>query len=235
MSESEPTNLSLFQRGWRVLQWTLAIILGVLSLLMLIPVESHSAPNAPMTGYYASVITVMIVAIGLSPPVFFRLPKVAKWANYAAIFVAFGFFGSMVGQVQAAHELTPEGAMEAAQRDAERSRQKILEEKLRQDEEAVADAKNALAQLEEIQKQQEDCLSWGGELKSLNSIVQESLHNPDSFEHEETRFIVPGPDRYNVEMTFRAENGFGAIRKTRILARMDPAECTILDVTEPIS
>jgi hypothetical protein len=126
-----------------------------------------------------------------------------------------------------------EGATVAAKRAAEAAKRET------KDAEAAAlnakrrDVEEAMAQLKESMEKQEDCLSWGGELKDLNETVSEAMHNPDSFEHMSTEFIVPTNDRFNVLMKFRGTNGFGAIVTSQVLTRMAPDSCEILAVSNP--
>ena len=61
---------------------------------------------------------------------------------------------------------------------------------------------------------------WDGSLPALVDYVKERLHNPDSFEHVETGFINK-TDYIQMKMIYRAENGFGAIRKSAIVAKID--------------
>lgn len=231
ITEARP---SLLMRGWSLLQWLLAVPLFLIALLAFaIPGEGLDAPGAPVTAYYGSVAMLAAVAAALSPPVFFRLPKFGKLGAYIGILVGFVFFGSMAGELQSAFERTPEGAKVAQERAAEEAAYREAAQRSQEAQSALAAVDDQIAQLERIQKQQENCLSWGGQLSDLSARVQESLHNPESFEHVSTEFIVPEEDRFNVLLTFRAENGFGAIRAARLKAQMVPATCEILKVAEP--
>ena len=58
-------------------------------------------------------------------------------------------------------------------------------------------AKLALADLKDLTEKLEACKSWG-KLTELTKLVQEGMHNPDSFEHVSTEFIVPTDQGQNV-------------------------------------
>ncbi|OBQ56115.1 hypothetical protein JJL45_05120 [Tamlana sp. s12] len=62
--------------------------------------------------------------------------------------------------------------------------------------------------------------NWDGSLPSLVEYTKKNLHNPDSFKHVETGFIIR-KEYVEVKMIYRAENGFGAIRKSYIVAKSD--------------
>lgn len=50
--------------------------------------------------------------------------------------------------------------------------------------------------------------AWDGAHLKLERSVEDSLKDPDSYEHIETRYGIKG-DRLTVVMTFRAKNSFG--------------------------
>ncbi len=55
---------------------------------------------------------------------------------------------------------------------------------------------------------------WSGSNDQLVQLVKSNLHNPNSFEHIETRYEKHSSTEISVAMKFRAENGFGATRTT---------------------
>lgn len=61
---------------------------------------------------------------------------------------------------------------------------------------------------------------WDGSLPSLVEYTKQNLHNSDSFEHIETGYIDKG-EYILIKMIYSAENGFGAIRKASISAKVD--------------
>lgn len=60
--------------------------------------------------------------------------------------------------------------------------------------------------------------------------MKASLENPHSFEHVATEILDTSTGGHNVSMTFRAENGFGALRTARVQATVDPSTCTVADM-----
>lgn len=78
------------------------------------------------------------------------------------------------------------------------------------------------------------CLSrWDGSHLDFVEDVRDSLRDPNSFEHVETR-VTPVDDegRHMLVMTYRARNGFGGMNVGRAVAQVDNATCeaTILRV-----
>lgn len=236
MTEFAATKPGLAQRGWALIHWVLVVPLGTVAVIALLGMNAElSAPGAPSTLYLISAGLLAVVAIAMVPPVFFRLAKPWKTVTYLGVLVAFIFWGTMLGKIQDAYERTPQGAKLAEERAiAEEKRARVAAEKSESDM-ALASASAQMAQLEEIMEQQEDCLSWGRELSDLNDVVREGLHNPSSFKHVETKFIIPEADRMNVLLEFRAENGFGAVRTAYLKAQMIPASCEIVQIGEPIA
>src|SRR5690606_29706385 len=55
--------------------------------------------------------------------------------------------------------------------------------------------------------------NWDGSFPPLVEYTKKSLHNPDSFKHEETGFIIR-EEYIEVKMVYRAENVFGAMRRS---------------------
>ena len=61
-------------------------------------------------------------------------------------------------------------------------------------------------------------------IKKPKGKVKDRLNNPSSFDHVETRFGLKY-DYVNLEMKYRAENGFGATITTYILAKVSLTNC----------
>jgi len=59
-----------------------------------------------------------------------------------------------------------------------------------------------------------------GSHPTLERTVKSACHNSDSFEHIETTHVDEG-DLIRVIMHYKAENGFGAIRKNIVVAKVD--------------
>ena len=99
---------------WRLWQWLVAGAFGLIALMAVMPVKPITTPGVPLTAYWSAVAVVAVVAAIASPPVFFRLPKLAKWLSYGSLFGAFVFFGAALGGIQEAYERTPAGMKEKA-------------------------------------------------------------------------------------------------------------------------
>lgn len=75
------------------------------------------------------------------------------------------------------------------------------------------------------------CFSaWNGSHRNLETLVKKSMNDPDSYEHDETRYSDKG-DHLIVQTTFRGKNGFGGVVKNTVIAKT-ALNC---DVTEVIS
>lgn len=61
---------------------------------------------------------------------------------------------------------------------------------------------------------------YDGSFPPLVEYTKQNLHNPKTFEHLETGFIIR-EEYIEVKMVYRAENGFGALRKEAIVAAVD--------------
>ena len=193
-------------------------------------------PGAPVTGLLISLAVFALLAISLSPPLFFRLPKLAKIGSYAGFLIAFITFANFNGMVLDAYRQTPEGAREAAESAArekiERAEQALAERQAARDQAALEDTRQALADLKDLTERLEACKSWG-KLPALTERVQEGMHNPDSFEHVSTEFIVPTDQGQNVVMKFRGTNAFGGVVTNQVLARVEADTCEVSDVSQP--
>lgn len=165
-----------------------------------------------------------------SPWVFARLSLPLQVGAYLAILVVPVLVGSTCGKLGDAFEQTAAGASQAAER---KVREKAEEEQAAF-QQKLEETQDALDEVKRLSDKLEGCFStFGHRLPELEERVRDSLHNPSSFEHIETLAIVPDGDGNTVAMNFRAENGFGAIRSTHVLAKVIPDTCAIESVTEP--
>lgn len=76
------------------------------------------------------------------------------------------------------------------------------------------------------------CLSkWDGSHTGVVTYLKERLHDRDSFEHVETRITPEADGQHRLMMTYRAKNGFGALRLSGLVATVDHETCraTILE------
>jgi len=104
--------------------------------------------------------------------------------------------------------------------------QKVSNEAMKQQLKAKAERNR---EQEKLKKHfEETCLSsWDGSCPDLVKQVKKGLHDPNSFEHVETKYAVSG-DHFQVIMTFRATNGFGAKVLTKCSASIS-ADCEVID------
>ena len=173
----------------------------------------------------------IIAAVTIFPPMFFRLPRALQYGAYIALGTAVFLGIFYFAEAQSAYEATPQGRKEAAEAaDWEATQQRMAEdEQARKTEEAEELAVKANA--ERIHGQLSRCFSFfGSNIPALADRVKASLENPHSFEHVSTEILDTTADGHNVSMTFRAENGFGALRTARVQATVDPSSCTVTDI-----
>ena len=84
-------------------------------------------------------------------------------------------------------------------------------------EEEAKRASAAAAQRKRIEKQ---FSAWDGSHPGLERLVKRSMNDPDSYEHDETRFVDKG-DHIIVFMKFRGRNGFGGMVRNEVVASVD--------------
>ena len=126
-----------------IAQWVVAAFFGVAAIAASADVSKLGIPGAPIALYWSGLAALILAAVVLSPPLFFRLPRLAKIGSYACGFAAIMLFGTYVGQMRSAYERTPAGAAEVA----ERARTEALLAKL------DAESKKADAEVDQINKE----------------------------------------------------------------------------------
>lgn len=218
----------------RILQWIVFAVLALFALAVCTELRKVSVPGAPVTLLYGTIAAVVLLAISHLPPVLGRLPRKTRWVPYGAIIAVFILFGIYLQAMEPAWERTPQGAKEAAEFAANRERD--AKEQRERDETAkvLADAQAVTKQLKDLQAKLEGCFTrFGHRLPAFEDPVKASLHNPAAFQHVETILIVPDDQRNNVEMRFRAENGFGAIRTATVRAQLIADDCTVQNIGNP--
>lgn len=237
-------------------QW-LAFVFALLMVVgALLPLERIGIEGVSSGLVYAQLGGSVFAALIFFPPIFWRIPAIARVGAYVGFMASFLFTVIVSTQVREAYERTPQGAKAAAvQAAADRKAlaanaeadRKTLAAKAEADQRAAVatarrdDAKRSLAKLEGaleevavMNRKLEACFStFGHHLTGLEDPVKESLHNPRAFEHVKTVVIVPDDDRNNVQMTFRAENAFGAIRTATVRAQLIADDCSIQNIGEP--
>ena len=62
--------------------------------------------------------------------------------------------------------------------------------------------------------------AWDGSHNGLTKVIKESMNDPNSYEHVETRYGDKG-DYLIVTATFRGKNAFGGVVKNSVTAKVD--------------
>ena len=62
--------------------------------------------------------------------------------------------------------------------------------------------------------------AWDGSHRGLTRVIKDSMNDPKSYEHVETRYGDKG-DYLIVSTTFRGKNAFGGVVKNTIVAKVD--------------
>ena len=72
--------------------------------------------------------------------------------------------------------------------------------------------------------------SWDGSHMQLARAIKKSMHDPDSYDHDETVYWDMG-DHLIVQTTYRGKNGFGAVVRNRLKAKvsLDGQVLSVLD------
>lgn len=60
---------------------------------------------------------------------------------------------------------------------------------------------------------------WDGSHRELTKVIKESMHDPDSYDHEETVYADKGAHLI-VKTTFRGKNAFGGVVKNSVTAKV---------------
>lgn len=93
---------------------------------------------------------------------------------------------------------------------------------------AAAEKKRKADEHEEKIKKQFS--AWGGSHIAVEKFIKESMHNPDSYQHVETRYADRG-DHLIISTKFRGTNGFGGVvtNSRRARVSIDGDAVTFLD------
>lgn len=216
-------------------QWLVALffLLVVVALMTFVP--KLTAPGAPVVLFWATIGIGALVVLVHAPPLFMRLPRNGKSGVYIGTLLYFLLtFGLTVGEIQRSWERTPQGAAEAKRQEAERKVELAEQNSRRAQEAKLQELQGLQEQLTDTADKLESCFTtFRHRLPALEGAVKDSLHNPHAFEHVETIAIVPDADKNDVAMTFRAENGFGALRTYVVKASVYPEDCAIAATGEP--
>ena len=210
---------------FRLWQWLVAVCYGLLAVVVAWNWAKLSLPGAPEHLYWPTLALLSTLTLIHIPHIFFRLPGSLKTVAYLGLIAGFVMAGTFAGQVQTAYERTPQGQKEAVAREIEEKENAAATRQSEVDKAKMDELEEATQKLSDLNDKIEGCFSWGHRLPALETQVQESLHNPDSFEQVETVSVLPDEKGYNIVMQFRAENGFGAIRIGTAKARLIADDC----------
>lgn len=216
-----------------IIQWAVACFFCLIALALLIDLRKLGLPDAPVIMFWSTVAAMATLAVLHGPPVFFRLPRKGRLGAYAGILASFVLFGTYVQRMEPVWSKTPEGAQEMAERAAADTKAAAEAAERQKTAHLQADMERLKAELKETMTKLESCFSWGHRLSALEDPVKEALHNPAAFEHVKTELIMPDTADDNVEMTFRAENAFGAIRTATVRAQLVADSCEVQNIGEP--
>lgn len=206
-------------------QWIVCVVTALLALVLVVDLPRLTAPGAPAGLLYASAAAALIAATLNFPPLFYRLPHLARWSCFATVLGAAALISTAHGQVAAAWARTPQGLAEI---EAER------QQAAKQQAQADADADAARQRVAQGNQALEACFSmFRHDIPSLTRQVKEGLNNPSSFEHVKTETIGDSTAPYNVVLTFRGENPFSAIVTETVSAKINPADCSVEAIATP--
>jgi hypothetical protein len=164
---------------FRIAQWVVAAFFGLVALAMLADISRLAIPRAPIVLFWAALVGFLLAAVGLSPPLFFRLPFKAKVGAYAGGFAALMLFGAYAGRMQSAYDLTPTGAAEAKVKAAADAVQAKADAVNREAEAELAEAAVVEKAHAESNRKLDRCFSYLGHgIPKLTSQVKDSLE-PD--------------------------------------------------------
>jgi hypothetical protein len=217
---------SILRRVLDAWQISVTIILVLLVLGFLTSASKLNVPGFPTALFWTTVGAGLLLGLGQLSPVFWRLPRRAVGVLYLATLGFLVLWVVTIGDIQEAWEHTPEGTAEArANADAERLDAKFETER-KQEEAEAQKQQQAAQQAKGEQDKLESCFStFGHHLYDFENAVKNALNNPHSYEHVETVAMPTDADGYNATLTFRGQNGFGAIRTETIRAVIDPDTC----------
>lgn len=215
-------------------QWLVALFFLLLTVALMSSHYKLTAPAAPVVLFWVTLGIGGLIFLVHVPPLFMQLPRNGKKAVYFGALAYFVVWNVAASDLRVAWERTPQGAAEAKKNEAERE-VKLAEETTRRAQEAkLQELRGLQEQLADTADKLDSCFTtFGHRLPELESSVKDSLHNPHAFEHVETIAIVPDAEKNDVAMTFRAENGFGALRTYVVKASVYPEDCGIAAIGEP--
>ena len=90
--------------------------------------------------------------------------------------------------------------------------------------------RKALAQAENKRKGFHCLSSWDGSHSAVKRAVENSMRNPDSFDHVETRITPVKDGQHVLTMKYRGQNGFGGMNLESVIAKIDNKTCKALSL-----
>ncbi|MBX7133434.1 MAG: hypothetical protein K1X67_12240, partial [Fimbriimonadaceae bacterium] len=190
-----------------IVQWIVAALVIVFCLGLVFTVWSFNRSGVDVSDYSLAIAALAVVAVGLSPPLFFRFPPWGRMSAYGLSLVALVAVIWTFSTTQIAYERTPEGAAEAAASKAEEAAQADLARQEARLQASLAVAEEAERSLAETRSRVQRCINWRGQIPALVRIVKDGMHNPRSFHHVRTEMRVVGTTGVPaVVMQYRGEN-----------------------------
>ena len=220
----------------QIAHWIAFVFLAFICVALSSGISKYLNEDIDVSIFVSAIVALALVVIGLFPPLFVRLPGKARVAACALGLPAFVAALGALGYVDKAYERTPKGAQEAK---AYAAAAAARTERERQKDELARQEQKRQATLEMVEKLERDiaaapgkvqrCINWQGQIPALVRHVKDTLHNPRSFEHVQTKVRILRDSGLPVAvMEYRAENGFGAIRTATVSAFIGLDDCSVL-------
>lgn len=209
-----------------VLKWSVFFIASIFALVLWIMGAMIWRSGVNVNIHFVLIALFTLSCISLLPFVLRRVPK------KKLKFVFLGVFGTLVTAL-ISHSFfmnefskTSEGVVWF---DRQQELEKIENEK-KLSAEREKESKKVIDEFNKnsntIKNSLENCINWRGQVPSLVAIVKNNLHNPGSFDHISTTFTGDLSNPVFV-MTYRAENGYGAIRTDEVKAIIAYDDCSV--------
>ena len=237
MTKNNDSGPSPLKPNFAPLRGFLSAIAVVMLLLLGFNWTHAYLPGASPILFWSAVAVLVIATLLNAPPVYRYVPKRLKLSSWLSILIAPFVFSAASEDMQAAFSGTPAGE-EAARLEAieaDRVADGVAEAARLQGEAADRVAAGLAPDSPQqaspaAQARADRCLSRGR--RALADTVKASLQNPRSFEFVDITLATVTGNQAVVFMTFRGENGFGAIRTEAVRAVMDTTDCSITEIGE---
>ena len=127
-------------------------------------------------------------------------------------------------------------AMETYKKILAQEKERLVEEKrlAKQKEEQEKQLEKQRKEREErIEKFKDNCFSaWDGYHRDLVKYVKGLMNDPKSFEHVNTTYVMTNDGYAIINMVYRGRNALGGIVTESIKAKIDPLDCSIIQIIE---